>query len=202
MEIYENLKLESLGGEIWKDIEGYNGDYQISNLGRIKSFIRWHGTDVRILKQCRDGDGYLHIRLYKNRKGKTKKIYKLEFETFNKYKLRKDEVVHHRDGIKNNNILENFKLMTNSEHHIFHNSGENNPKGMLGKKHSEESKKLMKEKRIGKYSGENSSNVKLKEQDVIEIKKSYLPQKELAKMFGVHQTTISKIKTGRIWKHI
>ena len=37
MEIYENLSLEDMEGEVWKDIEGFEGMYQISNMGRVKS---------------------------------------------------------------------------------------------------------------------------------------------------------------------
>jgi len=37
LEIHENLDLEDLDGEIWKEIEGYSGDYFVSNLGRVKS---------------------------------------------------------------------------------------------------------------------------------------------------------------------
>ena len=37
MEIWKNLSLEDMEGEIWKDIEGYEGLYQVSNMGRIKS---------------------------------------------------------------------------------------------------------------------------------------------------------------------
>ena len=37
LKIYENLSLEDMEGEIWKDVVGYEGIYQVSNLGRIKS---------------------------------------------------------------------------------------------------------------------------------------------------------------------
>jgi len=184
MEIYENVDDLFLDGEIFKDIEGYDGDYQVSNFGRIKSFKKWRGIDVRILTQIKDGGGYLRVKLYKNGKCKPKEIHRLLFETFNNYKLKKGEVVHHIDKNILNNDLNNFKLMTNSEHTILHKSGE---------KHPEISKKM---------SGENNPQVKLKEQDVIKIKESDLPQKELAEIFGVSQPTISLIKTGRIWKHI
>ena len=58
--------------EIWKDIEGYEGKYQVSNLGRIKSLERKNsrGNQIRekIFKLIYDKDGYLLVNLYKNSK--------------------------------------------------------------------------------------------------------------------------------------
>jgi len=218
MNYYENVDDLFLDGEIFKDIDGYNGDYQVSNYGRIKSFKKYHGTDVRILKQIKNSDGYLRVNLYKNGKGKFIQIHDLMFESFNNYKLKKGEVIHHLNENPLYNDLDNFQLMTNSEHLSLHHSGENHH--MFGKHHSEKTKQLMKENHAdvsGKnnpMSGKNHSEktkqsirknhpgVKLTEQKVIEIRESDLPQKELAKMFGVYPSTISKIKTGRTWKHI
>jgi len=169
---YENTNDLFIDGEIFKDIEGYNGDYQVSNLGRIKSFKKCREKDIIILEQIKDSHGYLYVNLSKNGKSEPKLTYALLFESFNNYKLKKGECIHHINKDPLDNILDNFQLMTKSEHHSLHSSGENNPR------------------------------VKLKEQDVIQIRESNLPQKELAKMFGVHQVTISKIKTRRRWKHI
>jgi len=74
MESWKNLDLNDLNGEVWKEISGYNGDYFVSNLGRVKSFKKWNGTDVRILKQHKDGGGYFKIGLYDNER-KHKKIH-------------------------------------------------------------------------------------------------------------------------------
>jgi len=237
---YENVDDLFLEGEIFKDINGYNGDYQVSNLGRIKSFKKWHGTDIRILSQNKDSHGYLRVKLFKNRKEKTIRTHHLLFETFNNYKLKKDEVVHHIDKNPLNNDLNNFQLMADSDHKSFHNSGENhynafgknNPfygkhhsdeikelirermtgkycgenNPFYGKNHSEKTKQLMKEKKIGKYFGENNPASKLTEQKVIAIRKlsdeGNLTQKEIAKMFGVSRSTISKIKLRKTWKHV
>ena len=64
--------------EIWKDIQGYEGFYQVSNLGRIRSLDRTITDSIgrkrlykgRILKQMIDGSGYFEVLLYKetNRK--------------------------------------------------------------------------------------------------------------------------------------
>ena len=54
--------------EIWKDIEGYEGDYQVSNLGRVKSLPKkcWNGKgywfrDGRILIPIKSKKGYLNV---------------------------------------------------------------------------------------------------------------------------------------------
>lgn len=53
-EIYNNLSLEDLPGEIWKDIKGYEGYYQVSNMGRIKSVARERKTKGGGLYQIKE----------------------------------------------------------------------------------------------------------------------------------------------------
>lgn len=65
--------------EIWKDIREFEGLYQISNLGRIKSF---YGKKERYLKPIKDKDGYLQIKIYKNTKQYTAKIHRLVAKAF------------------------------------------------------------------------------------------------------------------------
>lgn len=67
-----------MNSEIWKDILDYEGDYQVSNLGRVKSFIKWNGTNERILKQYKRGD-YFYVRLCKNKEIKNKKYSYFSF---------------------------------------------------------------------------------------------------------------------------
>jgi len=223
MEIWENVDDLFLDGEIFKDIDGYDGDYQISNYSRVKSFIKYYGTDVRILKQCINNRGYLRVKLYKNGKGKPKRIHNLMFESFNNYKLKEGECVHHINENKLNNDLNNFQLMTNSEHMSLHKpseetkqlmrermSGENHPN--YGKKCPEISERMSGENHpfYGKkrpdiserMSGENHPGVILTEQKVIKIRELDLSQREISKLFGVSQPTISDIKNGKTWKHI
>lgn len=197
--------------EIWKEIEDFNGDYFISNLGRVKSF---KCGKERILTPWKNSSGYFYIILCKNGKRKHKKIHILMYEGFIG-KITKGCVVHHKDFTKNN-ILENFQIMTDKEHRILHMEGENNPmynvrkygknNTMFGKHPSEESKKLMSESHIGIQAGEKHPNSILKEQDIIEIRKlcdeGILTQAEIAEKFGVGRTTISAIKNNKIWRHI
>lgn len=99
--------------EIWKDIKGYENLYQISNLGRIKSFPRI-GTrtmKIRILKQTITKNGYYCVVLYKNRKPKTKSVHRLVAETFipnpNNY-----NIVNHKDENSLNNNVNNLEWCT------------------------------------------------------------------------------------------
>lgn len=100
--------------EIWKDIKGYEGLYQASNLGRIKSIPR-KGTskNEKILKLQNKQDGYARILLYKNNVCKNKLVHRLIAETFipnpNNYKE-----INHKDENKKNNNINNLEWCTRS----------------------------------------------------------------------------------------
>ena len=76
--------------EIWKDIKGYEGLYQVSNIGRVKSLKRIIINSVgrrktvkeRILKQQKVKEGYLHVSLCKNGKVKQLNVHRLVAQTF------------------------------------------------------------------------------------------------------------------------
>lgn len=98
--------------EIWKDIEGYEGIYQISNLGRVKS------TRKNIIRNNQNGkDGYKIISLWNKGKGKTFSIHRLVAETFIPNPDSKP-VVNHIDGNKQNNNADNLEWCTNSENDL------------------------------------------------------------------------------------
>ena len=206
MEVYENLDLNDLENEIWKEIEGYNGDYQVSNKGRVKSFKRYHGTYVRILKPNKDRGGYLRVKLSKNgEKPKTIRIHILMYETHIE-KIPEGCIIHHIDFTKNN-YLNNFQMMTKEEHLSLHHKDKISP--MRGKKRPEHSE-LMKGENHPMYGtkrpGEKSGHHTLTEQKVINIRidldEGILNQREIAEKFGVHSATISYIKNRKLWKHI
>jgi hypothetical protein len=54
--------------EIWKDIKGYEGLYQVSNTGKVKSLILYSGMRGRILKTDKDKSGYYRVTLSKSSK--------------------------------------------------------------------------------------------------------------------------------------
>ena len=63
--------------EIWKDIRGYEGLYQVSNLGRVKSLNYNHTKQEKVLKQKISKKGYSIINLSKNSNRKYKMIHRL-----------------------------------------------------------------------------------------------------------------------------
>jgi hypothetical protein len=106
--------------EVWKDIKGYEGIYQVSNLGRVKSLARIvvkaygaeHRLSERIKKTNLNHLGYEILRLH-NGSGKTFAVHRLVAEAF----LNKTEglEVNHIDGDKTNNKVSNLEYCTRSQ---------------------------------------------------------------------------------------
>lgn len=136
MEIYKNLDLNNLYGEIWKEINGYL-DYYVSNLGRVKSL---KFRKEKILRQSINRRGYLKVGLCNNNVSKTKEIHRLVYENFCE-ELKDNECVHHIDQNKLNNETNNLQNINKFEHWHYHSNGERNP--FYRKHHSEESKRKM-----------------------------------------------------------
>ena len=109
--------------EIWKEVKGYEGIYEISNLGNVKSLSRLiikgaisFLSKEKILKQGINSAGYFHIVLSLNGNTKTKTIHKLVAEAFlnhnpNGYEM----VVNHKNFDKLDNRVENLELVTARE---------------------------------------------------------------------------------------
>lgn len=168
--------------EEWRDISGWEGFYQISNLGRLKSLKRLFVPKDRILKPCVDRKGYLFAGLFKNGKRLAcPKIHRLVLETF--VGLRPVGLEgRHKDGDKTNNRLSNIEWST----HII-NEHDKYKHGTI------------------MYGSKNGYS-KLKETDVVEIRKLWetgnFTQWALANKFGVHQSCVWSIIHRKRWKHI
>ena len=97
--------------EEWRDIEGYEGLYQISNLGRVKSLRNNKMRKEKILKVKKNTTGYLYLSLYKNNVGKNYLLHRLVAKAFlenpNNYPC-----INHKDENKENNNVNNLEWCT------------------------------------------------------------------------------------------
>jgi len=96
--------------EIWKDIAGYIGKYQVSNLGNIKSFLS--GSE-KILKPSINKNGYLNVSLCFNGKKHTFPVHKLVALSFlSQDYLKQKLVVNHKNFIRTDNRVKNLEITT------------------------------------------------------------------------------------------
>ena len=146
--------------EIWKDVVGYEGLYQVSNFGSVKS-LRINGKKKGIMSQG-NHNGYPCIFLRKDGKRHWYAVHRLVALAFIPQIDGKD-CVDHIDGNTTNNHVSNLRWCTNQENTTFplamqHRReaalGKNNP--FYGKKHSQDSKDKISKSGIGKYSGDKN----------------------------------------------
>ena len=168
--------------EIWKDIEGYEGYYQVSNQGRIRSLDRIveHPTngareingELRKLKIHQSG--YYHLGLTKDGKTKYRLVHRMVAQAFIPNPETKPQV-NHIDGVKKNNNVSNLEWAT----------------------HKENTMHAVKNKLI---------KTKLSEKDVLEIRRRYneggVATKKLAEEYSVTHWAIYDVVNYINWKHI
>lgn len=102
--------------EIWKPVKGYEGYYEVSDFGNVRSldkYIKCRGGNLRLLKGriislCKDKDGYLIFNLIKDKVRKNCKVHRLVAENFIDNPKNKPQV-NHKNGIKSDNRLENLE---------------------------------------------------------------------------------------------
>lgn len=107
---------------MWKNIKGYEGYYQVSNFGNVRSLTREvlksNGGSVVLLGQqmtkMKNADGYLHVKLSKDGTGKNKAIHRLVINAFNPIDDKNMEV-NHIDLNRENNRLDNLEWKTHIE---------------------------------------------------------------------------------------
>lgn len=172
--------------EIFKDVENYEGYYQISNLGRIKSLQRFaknHSGFKKVLKErylnpIIGKTGYYVVSFKKDGIKKTFKVHRLIAIAFID-KVEGKEFINHKNGIKTDNRIENLEWCT-----ILENNRHSREIGLTNQ------------------DGYNNVSSKLTEEQVIFITNSEIPLKDLAIMFNVNFTTVYKAKNRITYKNV
>lgn len=161
-----------IGLVIWKDVEGFEGLYRVSNEGVLMSLPRW-GTKGGIVKRIRTDTGYEKYILCKDGKVYTKRVHRLLAQHFIANPENKP-YINHIDGNPLNNTLDNLEWVTpkeNSQHAV--------RTGLINAK------------------GENHPQAKLTDQEVLEIRDLYknkiYKQREIGAMYGVSHTHVCAI---------
>ena len=165
--------------EIWKDIEGYEGLYQVSNMGRIKSF-QYDKIKGKILKPSLCAFDYLKINLRLNNTPKTEKLHRLVAKAFIPNPENKPQI-NHKDGNKQNNRVDNLEWCTDREN----------------KQHAV---------RMGLHTvlkGEDNPNAKLTWKQANSIRKEYkkgnTTHKKLGKKYSIGKSRIGEILLNKAW---
>lgn len=173
--------------EEWRPIQGYEGLYEVSNLGRVRRVVPMRrGTQPAfgLLKHGINTSGYACISLcYPRQKGNPKMIHRLMAIAFLAKPSDAHTQVNHIDGNRLNNRLDNLEWVTPSQN-TWHSIQ------VLG----------------NLQSGEHNPQAKLTEADVVEIRRLYATgnyyHHEIAPMFGVTGGTIAKIVNRQLWGHV
>jgi len=167
--------------EIWKSIANYEGLYEVSNLGRIKSFQR---NKERILNPTKlDKSKYLKITLWKNKVQKSYDIHRLVAIAFVKNENNLPEV-NHQDTIKHNNFSNNLEWCTRKQNAVHARLN-----GLM----------------VTRKGSENSFAV-LTEKDVLKIRELHSTGKyfvaDIARLFSVSFNCAAYAIKRKTWKHI
>ncbi len=174
--------------EEWKDIEG-NDDYQVSSFGRVRSLDRLiiyaNGKRIHrkgvVLAFGKHTGGYVQVSL--GASCQNNYVHRLVCTAFIDNPENKGDV-NHKNGIKDDNRVENLEWMTRSENIIHgYKTGLIDPMAK-GKK------------------GDKNSNAKLTESEVLFIRAASESKKSLSKMYDVSVSTIGRVLDRISWAHI
>jgi len=165
--------------EIWKEINGFENDYMVSDLGRVKSLK--NGVEY-LLKPLIDVWGYYSVGLSKNGVTKRIKVHRLVALHFVDNPRNKD-IINHLSGVKTDNRAINLEWCDRSENQIH------------AYKHNLQIPK----------SGSSHWNSSINEETVLKIRSLYkqgYTQKELRIKFNLSQPRISKIVNNKRWVNL
>lgn len=131
--------------ENWLPIAGYEGLYEVSDLGRVRSLVRRNNRwKPGVLKPRKDRRGYLHVRLYKDGKVKDMSVHRLVAEAFIPNPLNL-ETVNHKDENKQNNAGSNLEWMSVADNINYGTRNRRIAEARKGRTFSEETKRKMSE---------------------------------------------------------
>lgn len=125
--------------EIWKDVVGYEGLYQVSNLGNVRRMRFINNTtnkgQIRNMNPWNNGRGYLVVSLMKNGNRKNNYVHRLVAQAFIENPNNCKEI-NHKDGNKENCCVNNLEWTTRSGNlkHAYRTKLKVGPKSMLGRK--------------------------------------------------------------------
>jgi len=184
----DNIFIMKNQEEIWKDIAGFEGYYQVSNLGRVKSLSRElnvkngiRKTKERIIANTNNGTGYLICSLSKKNKRKSILTHRLVATAFiENFDILKE--VNHKDGNKKNNSLCNLEWVTRQEN--INHSWDNKLTNCIGETHH--SSKLNNSLVLELRSDYSSGNYKIQ---------------QLANKYNLHHETVRNVISRKTWNH-
>ncbi len=170
--------------ELWKDALGYEGLYEVSNLGRARRVVTQTGRPSGRIMKPGDRRGYSKYTFTRENQKRMFCAHRLVWEAFNG-PIPDGLQINHLNGDKRDNRLTNLEVCTASENmkHAYRTLGIPRP--------------------YAPSFGERNGRAKLKESDLPEIKALYargLSQQKIADIYGVNQTNISLILRGRSWR--
>lgn len=168
----------------WKDIKGYEDNYQINEKGEVR-----HKVKGNILKQGIGKVGYPVVSLWKNNKGKTHSVHRLLAEHFIPNPENKREV-NHKDGVKHNNNLNNLEWVTPSEN--LKHAHDNKLNGMSEEGRIRVSKSISKRNKI--YPPRRKKVLQLNEDG--QIIKEYISAVEASKENGISFSMVCGLCRG------
>lgn len=168
--------------EIWRPVSGYEGLYEVSNQGRVRSFHKSiRNPEVPRILAPGNVRGYRQVCLRKNGENASGLVHRLVALAFVGHPPTPDHQVNHKDFNKANNVPENLEWVTQAENNIY-------------------SKDV-----IPRNRGE-ANHSKLTEKQVIEMRRRHrcddISYAELGRIYGVSLQTCSAIIRRKKWRHV
>lgn len=177
-------KTDSISGEEWRAVEGHEGMYEVSSLGRVRSLVFRNRNiakpRVKILKPINVGNGYYRVNLSKDNKPKLSFVHRIVLQTF-RGPAPEGHVGMHLNGCPSNNALSNLAwgpYTENESHKIIHGT---------------------------KIQGSRQWFSQITEAQASEIRRlvaSGSRQYRVAALFGVSRTVVWCIVHRKSWKHV